>query len=117
MRAWCVGAASVVMGSGVAVRQRQSGMESGRLMKLSTVLSLMVGGVALSACMYSPRAQSPMQASSVWACHGDQSRQWQRVPVADADGHRSHGDRISNSRQDEGQQCDNASAARDRRGD
>jgi hypothetical protein len=92
-------------------------------MKVSSMWGVLVGCVALSACMYSPRAQSPMRAqvqvdvSSVWVCRSaNNDRQWQRVPAEDADGHRRQGNRVSNTRQDEGQRCDNASDAHDRRG-
>ena len=85
-------------------------------MKIASVLGALAGCVALAACVASPRAQSPMQVSSVWVCHGDQDRVWLRVNAADADVHRHHGDRVSSYRQDENQRCDNASDARDRRG-
>ena len=85
-------------------------------MKVSTVLGMLTGCIALSACMYSPRGPSPQQVRSVWVCHGDQSRQWQRVSAADGDGYRSRGDRVTSSPQNEGQRCDNTSDSRDRRG-
>jgi hypothetical protein len=87
-------------------------------MRVSSVLSVLVGCVALSACTHSPRAQNPMPASSVWVCHADQDqvRHWLRVSAADGDIHRGHADRVSSYRQDEGARCDNRSDAQDRRG-
>jgi hypothetical protein len=84
------------------------------MMKITMLVSVLVGCVALSSCARRMRLEGTLQVSSVWVCHGDDHK-WQRADARDADEHRRHGDRVSNSRQDEGQRCDNASDARDRR--
>jgi hypothetical protein len=76
-------------------------------MKVSIGLSVLACCIAVSACARSVRMQGTVQLSSVWVCHGDQDRKWQRVDARDGDEHRRHGDRVSNDRQEEGQRCDN----------
>lgn len=82
-------------------------------MKVLSALGVMVGCVALASCMQ-PRVEGEVRVSSVWVCHGDHDRRWQRVNTSDRDSHRGHGDRVTTNRQDEGQPCDNSSDSRDR---
>ena len=76
-------------------------------MKISILMCVLAGGVALSACARPMRMQGTVQLSSIWVCHGDRDRKWQRVDASEGDQHRRHGDRVSNDRQEEGQRCDN----------
>jgi hypothetical protein len=82
--------------------------------KIPMLFSVLVGGVMLASCMQ-PQVNSDLQSSSVWVCHGEQDRRWQRVNASDGDSHRGHGDRVTSHAQNEGQACDNSSDREDRR--